>query len=132
MLILVYPECCKEVVDKADLRGSTEYIIQTIREGPPGSGWAGGAEVHLVNRLGREAETRGVFVRILSDCQCLCTTMYRIDQEHLCWALDHLVKGRVVNRITVKPEVREQALAALDRMLALVPSKPEPVTMPVD
>ncbi len=135
MQILVRPECAKEVVDKSDLAGSTEYIIKTIREAPTGSRWAVGTEVHLVNRIAREAAERGVFVRILSDCQCLCTTMYRIDQEHICWALDHLAKGRVVNRISVKPDVRALALAALDRMLALAPggAKPEPVAAaPVD
>ena len=77
--ILVHPECCKEVVDKADLSGSTEFIIKAIREAKPGSRWAIGTEVHLVTRLAREAKERGVHVRILSDCQCLCTTMYRID-----------------------------------------------------
>lgn len=130
--ILVHPECAKEVVDLADLAGSTEFIIKAIREAPEGSRWAVGTEVHLVNRIAREAAARGVHVRILSDCQCLCTTMYRIDQEHICWALDHLAKGRVVNRISVRPEVRVQALAALDRMLALAPAVPQPVTAPVD
>lgn len=128
--ILVHPECCKEVVDKSDLNGSTEFIIKTIREAPPGSRWAVGTEVHLVNRIAREAAARGVQVRILSDCQCLCTTMFRIDQPHLLWVLDHLAgtsdgrdkpnaRPRIVNQITVPPAVREQALLALDRMLAL-------------
>lgn len=124
--ILVHPECCKEVVDLADLAGSTEFIIQTIRQSPPGSRWAVGTEVHLVNRLANEARARGVEVRILSDCQCLCTTMYRIDQPHLLWTLDNLTgrlskdgRPRVVNQIKVHPKVREQALLALERMLAL-------------
>ncbi|MBY0261842.1 MAG: quinolinate synthase NadA, partial [Phycisphaerales bacterium] len=94
--ILVHPECSKEVVDRADLAGSTEYIIKTLREAPAGSRWAVGTEVHLVSRLAREQARRGVHVRILSDCQCLCTTMYRIDQPHLCWVLDNLAAGRVV------------------------------------
>jgi quinolinate synthase len=130
--ILVHPECSKEVVDLSDLAGSTEYIINTIRKAEPSSRWAVGTEVHLVNRIAREAAARDVKVRILSDCQCLCTTMYRIDQEHICWALDHLAKGRVVNRISVKADVRVHALAALDRMLALVPSAPQTVAGPVD
>ncbi len=117
--ILVHPECCKEVVDKADLSGSTEFIIRTIREARPGTRWAVGTEVHLVNRLARDPEivSRGVLVRILSDCQCLCTTMYRIDQEHLCWVLDNLAGGKVVNRITVHPDARKWALEAIRRML---------------
>jgi quinolinate synthase len=124
--ILVHPECAKEVVDQADLAGSTEFIIQTIRQSPAGSRWAVGTEVHLVNRLAQEAKQRSVEVRILSDCQCLCTTMYRIDQPHLLWVLDNLTgrlskdgKPRVVNQIKVHPKVREQALWSLDRMLKL-------------
>jgi len=117
--ILVHPECCKEVVDRADSVGSTEHIIRTIRDAEPGSAWAVGTEVHLVNRLANEAAKRGVHVRILSDCQCLCTTMFRIDQPHLLWALDNLAQGKIVNQISVHPEVREHALTALDRMLSL-------------
>jgi quinolinate synthase len=124
--ILVHPECCKEVVDKADLAGSTEYIIRTISMAGPGSRWAVGTEVHLVNRLARQAAGRGVHVRILSDCQCLCTTMFRIDQPHLAWVLDNLAGAfsrdsspKVVNAVRVHPQAREGALLALDRMLGL-------------
>jgi len=117
--ILVHPECTKEVVDKSDLAGSTEFIMKVIREAPTGSRWVIGTEFHLVTRLAREAAARNVSVRILSDCQCLCTTMFRIDQAHLCWVLDNLAAGKVVNRITVPPETRASALKALDRMLAL-------------
>ncbi len=122
MRILVHPECCKEVVDKADLNGSTEFIIRTIREAEAGSRWAVGTEVHLVNRLAREAAERGVYVRILSDCQCLCTTMFRIDEPHLLWALDNLAEGHVVNRVSVHRDARKPALLALERMLSLSPA----------
>ena len=125
--VLVHPECAQEVVDLADLRGSTEYIIQVIEQAMPGSSWAVGTEVHLVNRLARAAAKRDVDVHILSDCQCLCTTMYRIDQAHLAWCLDHLaagaVSGKVVNRISVHPEAKALARLALERMLALAPGK---------
>ncbi|MBX3385584.1 MAG: quinolinate synthase NadA [Phycisphaeraceae bacterium] len=128
--VLVHPECAKEVVDRADLSGSTEYIIRCIEAAVAGSKWAIGTEVHLVNRLTRAAAARGVHVRILSDCQCLCTTMYRIDQEHLCWALDNLAQGKVVNRVRVHPEARTHALQAIQRMLDLsapVGAAPPPV-----
>jgi quinolinate synthase len=129
--ILVHPECCKEVVDLADDSGSTEHIIRRIDAAERGSRWAVGTEFHLVQRLARRAAERGVHVRILSDCQCLCTTMYRIDQPHLLWALDNLAgrfdgrgggregKPRVVNQVRVPRAVREPALLALDRMLRL-------------
>ncbi|MBU6414315.1 MAG: quinolinate synthase NadA [Planctomycetes bacterium] len=137
--ILVHPECAKEVVDLSDLNGSTEYIINTIRAAAPGSRFAIGTEVHLVNRLATEAATRGVSVRILSDCQCLCTTMYRIDEPHLLWVLDNLAgvlskdgKPKVVNQISVHPKVRELALLAVDRMLALSATPAAKKTATVD
>ena len=124
--VLVHPECAQEVVDLADLSGSTEFIIGEIGRAEPGSRWAVGTEVHLVNRLAAQAAGRGVDVRILSDCQCLCTTMYRIDQAHLSWCLDQLAEGRVVNRIRVHPEARRLARLALERMLRLAPTSGRP------
>ncbi|MDQ7012853.1 MAG: quinolinate synthase NadA [Planctomycetota bacterium] len=129
--IIVHPECAKEVVDLADDSGSTEYILRTIGQSPEGSRWAVGTETHLVNRIAAEAARRGVHVRMLSDCQCLCTTMYRIDQPHLLWVLDNLCGIRIkdgkpsraepqaVNVVAVHPEARALALKALDRMLSL-------------
>ena len=117
--ILVHPECCKEVVDRADLVGSTEFIIGALEDAEPGSTWAVGTEFHLVHRLARAAAERGVNVRVLSECQCLCTTMYRIDEPHLLWVLDNLAAGKVVNRISVHADARGPALEALDRMLGL-------------
>ena len=67
----------------------------------------------------REAAERGVEVRILSDCQCLCTTMYRIDLPHLCWVLENLLEGKVVNEIRVDAHTRKWATVALERMLAI-------------
>ncbi len=131
--ILVHPECCKEVVDASDLNGSTEYIIRTIRAASPGDRFRVGTEVHLVNRLSAEAEARGVHVRLLSECQCLCTTMFRIDEEHLLWVLDNLTgrrlptdvpgAARAVNVIRVHEQVREKALLAVERMLELAPPR---------
>jgi quinolinate synthase len=119
-LVLAHPECCQEVVEKADLVGSTEFIIDQVRQSPAGRSFAVGTEIHLVTRLAREAAGRGVRVRILSDCQCLCTTMYRIDPPHLLWSLDRLAEGVVVNEVRVHVDARGDALRALDRMLSLV------------
>ena len=117
--VIVHPECAYEVCQKADQTGSTEGIIATLEKAPAGSRWAIGTEVHLVNRLCGEAAKRGVEARILSDCQCLCTTMYRIDMPHLLWVLDELAAGRVVNRVRVHPDAKRQAQVALDRMLRI-------------
>jgi hypothetical protein len=43
--------------------------------------------------------------------------MYRIDQQHLLWALDGIVEGREPNVIRVHPDAKAQARLALDRML---------------
>lgn len=115
--VIVHPECAHEVVQKADISGSTEKIIQAITKAEPGTRWAVGTEVHLVNRLANEAKKRGVEVTMLSGCQCLCTTMYRIDMPHLLWVLDELARGKVVNQIKVHPHVRKWSLVSLQRML---------------
>jgi len=115
--VIVHPECAHEVVQKADMTGSTEKIIHALESAEPGSKWAIGTEVHLVNRLCKQAEARGVTARILSDCQCLCTTMYRIDMPHLLWTLDKLAEGEAVNVISVHKDAQRHAMAALNRML---------------
>ena len=115
--ILVHPECMMEVVDAADLVGSTEFIIQTIERAPAGSSWAIGTELHLVNRLA--AENPDKTIHFLSPMVCMCATMYRIDLPHLAWCLENLAQGTPVNLIKVEPETAHWARIALERMLAL-------------
>jgi quinolinate synthase len=117
MKVMVHPECRFEVVQKADYVGSTAYIVKQIENAPAGSEWAVGTEVHLVNRLKEQHPDQKIVV--LSDCQCLCTTMYRIDLPHLCWVLENLVDGKVVNEIKVDAHTRKWATVALERMLAI-------------
>jgi quinolinate synthase len=115
--VLVHPECRHEVVEAADLVGSTEFIITTLDEAPAGSAWAIGTELNLVRRLAlRHPDKTVVF---LDRDVCFCSTMNRIDLPHLVWALENLVDGRVVNQITVDDETSHWARVALDRMLAL-------------
>lgn len=115
--VIVHPECRFEVVQKADFVGSTEKIIETVRNGEPGSSWAVGTEIHLVNRLAKELPDRRV--ASLDPHVCVCTTMFRISPQHLCWALENLAAGHVVNRIAVDEQTRHWARIALERMLAL-------------
>jgi quinolinate synthase len=113
--IIVHPECSMEVVDMADLVGSTEYILKTVSAAPPGTKWAIGTELHLVNRLKQERPEQEI--HFLSTMVCMCATMYRIDLPHLCWCLENLVQGKVVNEIVVPEKVARNAKLALDRML---------------
>ena len=115
--VIVHPECRWEVCQKADAMGSTERLIQLVADAPAGSMFAIGTEIHLVNRLAKEFAAKGKKIITLDDTGCLCTTMYRISPQHLAWALDNLVEGRVVNRIQVRDDVKHWARVALDRML---------------
>lgn len=115
--VIVHPECRWEVVQKADLAGSTKFIVDQITAAPPGTRWVVGTEVHLVNRLKNQFPQQ--HISVLSDCQCLCTTMYRIDLPHLCWVLENLEQGIVLNRIKVDDHTRKWSLVALERMLAI-------------
>ncbi len=129
--VMVHPECAHEVILRADLAGSTEGIIKAIEQAKPGSRWAVGTEVHLVNRLANAAAKRGVHVKMLSECQCLCTTMYRIDMPHLLWVLDNLAQGKVVNQIKVHPTVKKWSLVSLNRMLQVTADANRAVVLPV-
>jgi len=115
--VIVHPECRFEVCQKADAQGSTERLIKLVEDAPEGSSFAVGTEIHLVNRMARRAAEQGKKVITLDDTGCLCTTMFRITPQHLAWALENLVEGQVVNRIQVRPRVKQWAKVALDRMI---------------
>lgn len=113
--ILVHPECPREVFELADESGSTGKIIRTVEAAPPGTKWAIGTELHLVNRLKREHPEQEV--HFLSPVVCMCATMYRIDLAHLAWSLENLAAGTPVNVIEVDDETAKWSLVALERML---------------
>lgn len=113
--ILVHPECPQEVNDLADVSGSTGKIIKTVEASPPGTKWAIGTELHLVNRLKNEHPEQEI--HFLSPVVCMCATMYRIDLAHLCWSLENLAAGTPVNTIEVDEETSRWSLVALERML---------------
>jgi quinolinate synthase len=115
--VLVHPECTMETVQAADLNGSTEFIRKAINEAPPGSKWAVGTEISLVNRLAINNPDKTVFC--LDPVTCPCSTMYRIHPAYLLWVLEGLIAGHTVNPITVPEDVRRDSTVALERMLAL-------------
>jgi quinolinate synthase len=115
--VLVHPECQHEVVSNADVVGSTEMIIKTVKESAPGSKWAIGTELNLVQRLANENPDKQVV--FLDKTVCYCSTMNRIDLPHLVWAMESLVNGRLENQIVVEEKIAKWAKVALERMLAL-------------
>ena len=115
--VLVHPECTHEVVEAADLVGSTEFIIATVAAAPAGSSWAIGTELNLVRRLAQEHPDKTIV--FLDRAVCFCSTMNRIDLPHLVHCLETLVAGSVANRIVVEADTARWARLALDQMLAL-------------
>jgi quinolinate synthase len=115
--VLVHPECTHEVVSKADLVGSTEFIIKTLEAAPAGSAWAIGTELNLVRRLAEAHPDKTV--TFLESTVCYCATMNRIDLPHLVRTLESLQNGQVINEIKVEESIARNARLALDRMLAL-------------
>ncbi|HEY7415888.1 MAG TPA: quinolinate synthase NadA [Ktedonobacteraceae bacterium] len=115
--IIVHPECRREVVEAADLYGSTEYIIQQVSQAPAGTKWGVGTEINLVHRIAQEHPDKLIFC--LDPVVCPCSTMYRIHPAYLAWVLEGLVNGEVINQVSVDDETAHWARVALERMLAL-------------
>ncbi|SEM97229.1 quinolinate synthetase [Nitrosospira multiformis] len=115
--VISHPECSFEVCKNSDYVGSTDYIIKTIREAEPGTRWLVGTELNLVNRIAEEFKVQGKIVQFMASTICMCSTMARIDPQHLAWALENLVAGKVVNQIKVPAADAVLAKRALERML---------------
>jgi quinolinate synthase len=115
MNIIVHPECSREVVALSDYAGSTKYIIETIEAAKPGTKWAIGTEMNLVNRLIEQNKDKKIVS--LNPYMCPCLTMNRIDLPHLLWALEGLERGEITNQIIVPEQITKDAVLALDRML---------------
>ncbi len=116
-IVVMHPECSHDVCQLADHVGSTDFIIRTVNASPAGSVIGVGTEIHLVNRLNDETPDKTVVS--LDPLVCPCSTMFRIDAAHLCWVLENLVAGEVVNQITVDSDTTEWAKVALQRMLEI-------------
>ena len=116
-IVVVHPECAQDVCELADQVGSTDFIIRAVENAPVGAVIGVGTEIHLTNRLNNETPDKTVVS--LDPLVCPCSTMFRIDGPHLCWVLENLVAGKVVNRIMVDPDTAQWAKVALDRMLQI-------------
>ena len=115
--VIVHPECSFEVVQAADMKGSTAFIIEEIEKAPSGSKWAVGTEINLVNRLAARFPDKEIVS--LSPYQCLCTTMYRVRPRWLLESFRAIKRNEPINIISVPESIKENALKALDRMLKI-------------
>ncbi len=118
--VISHPECSFEVCEKSDYVGSTEYIINTVTDSAPGTRWLVGTELNLVQRLHEQHQHAGKSVHFMSPTVCMCSTMFRVDPQHLLWTLENLVEGNVVNRIRVPEHEAREARLALERMFEVL------------
>ncbi|WP_121240548.1 quinolinate synthase NadA [Sulfurisoma sediminicola] len=115
--VISHPECSFEVCRQSDAIGSTETIIRTVKDSAPDTRWLVGTELNLVERLAEEVKHEGKIVQFMAPTVCMCSTMQRIDPQHLAWTLENLADGRVVNQIKVPEHEAGLAKIALQRML---------------
>ena len=115
--VVVHPECTREVVDAADMSGSTEFILKTVTNAPAGTSWGIGTEVNMVKRLAQANPDKDIFC--LDPIVCPCATMYRIHPAYILWVLEGILAGIAINRIEVEPGHKRDSLLALNRMLNL-------------
>jgi len=119
--IISHPESSYEVCQKSDYVGSTEFIINTIRDAEHDTRWLVATELNLVNRLKDQFAEQGKQVHFMSPTVCMCSTMFRIDPQHLAWTLENLLEGNVVNQVSVPEDIANNARLALQRMLEVSP-----------
>jgi len=96
--------------------------VKEIEAAEPGTTFAIGTEINLVQRLANQHPELTIFC--LDPVICPCSTMYRIHPGYLAWVLEALERGEVLNRITVPESVAEPARVALERMLSVRPDAP--------
>ena len=118
--VISHPECSFDVCSNSDFVGSTEYIINTIKDSEPGSHWLVGTELNLVSRIANEFKPLNKVVRFMSPLICNCSTMNRISIDHLHNILKNLDHGNVLNSIVVSDEIKHYAKLSIERMLALI------------
>ena len=116
-LVISHPECSFEVCNNSDYVGSTDFIINTIKQAERGTRWLVGTELNLVSRIAEEFKPEEKIVQFMSPTVCMCSTMARIDPQHLAWTLENLINENVVNQISVPEEDTKFAKLALQRML---------------
>ncbi|HNJ75441.1 MAG TPA: quinolinate synthase NadA [Azospira sp.] len=118
-IVISHPECNFDVCANSDHVGSTEHIVKKIKEAPANTRWLVGTELNLVNRLAEEVKPEGKTVQFMAPTVCMCSTMQRIDPQHLAWTLENLADGKIVNPIRVPEHEAVLAKLALERMLAV-------------
>jgi quinolinate synthase len=113
--VIVHPECPAEVVQAADLSGSTSFIIQAVEAAPAGARFAVGTEINMVSRLAKDNPEK--FIVPLT--RSLCGTMFRTNVFNLLETLQSVLDNQPIGIVRVEPEIARWANVALERMLSV-------------
>ena len=110
--IVVHPECTQDVVNIADAVGSTDFIVNYVKEASAGSEIIIATEVNLIERLAILHQDKKIIPLISS----ICPNMAKINLENLLWTLENIGEVNIVN---IPKEIKSDAKVALDNMLSL-------------
>ena len=113
--IVVHPECPEAVVDIADARGSTSFIVKYVDRAPQGSTIAIGTELNLVHRLAKTYPDKNIMSLAGESC-VICSNMYRTSLQDLCFTLENFDRAEIVQ---VSEIIARPAALALKRMLEI-------------
>ncbi len=109
-VVMVHPECRPEVIELADMVGSTSQMLSYAKSSPKRA-FLIGTEFGLLHRLKKENPDK-VFLSL--DNGLVCPDMKKTNLASLLRALE-----RRQHVVSVPEEVRMRAKEALDRMLAI-------------
>ncbi|TFG64962.1 MAG: quinolinate synthase NadA [Spirochaetales bacterium] len=109
-LVLVHPECSKEVADTADFVGSTEQIVKYCT-GSPARSFIIGTEEGILHRLKKFNPDKEFY---LASEIMVCANMKLITLESVLRSME-----RKETVIELSPELMEKAKRPIERMLAL-------------
>ncbi len=111
-VVIVHPECPEPAVRAADLVGSTKFMSEYVQKAEAGKTIIIGTEVNHVRNLA----LMNPHLRILELSRSLCPNMFKINLKNLLYTLDNLGE---VNEVFVKEDVKQDALAAVERMFKI-------------
>ena len=113
-IIVVHPECPKEIVDEAHAVGSTSYIREYVaKHTQSGDEIFIGTEINLIKNLQSEYPDR----KISGITRSLCLTMYQITLGRVLYSLENVDRMETVQ---LDRDTIQYSRMALDRMLSLV------------
>lgn len=107
-ILMVHPECRREIRNLADLILSTGDMVKWVKENSPKEVIVG-TEIGMIHRLQRENPK---ITYIPGSTRAFCPNMKKITLEKILWSLKELKPA-----ITVPEKIAERARLALERML---------------